>query len=1156
MTEGQRKALQQLERIAATDPRALEIVETQEQPAEGLLQIDVSVACDGIAPAPGGISLRPRERLRISVPEGFPFRKPGVITLHSRWAGGAHVQWGCSLCLYQAASDWNPSDGMFGFIHRLGTWLEAAAQGTLDPDDAPLHPPVAYTSSATLVVPRADTPTVVDTPWIGSAVVTRVGENRVDITGWDKGIDTLIAGAAIPAVLLPSMLTWEYPKSVSVLVDALEARGVPRRTLFNHLQFHALGTVEGQPLLVAVGTAMRGTAKDRRQHLAVWEIEPDLADTLRTTLKARLDEHPEIREIGGRLDEIVQRWALMTPIAWCRVREARAEVTRRRDEGSPMEWFAGKRVALWGCGALGGLIGEWVARSGAREIVLYDSSVVAPGILVRQAFADRDIGAPKARALAERLEALELPGLRVQGAVQNVIDGPLEIPPWHEDMDVVIDATASPVVRAKLERVRMKHPGGPPLVSMLVGAESRRAVAVVAGAGFSGGSADVFRQAKLACLRDPDLSEFAEDFWPDPVSIDRRPFQPEPGCSDVTFRGSQVEIAALAGTLLTRVAEHLAQLPSDQAAAELTTLPAIGVAGAARDRSLRFARATVVGGHDQEVRLSRGAWRAIQMWIARGQRTEVAPGSETGGVLFGERDEAAGVLWVDEVIGPPPDSSSSPEEFLCGVSGVAERARAFEDSGRGSLSFVGVWHTHPGGRAQPSPRDLQGVAEILAEQGAVPSEVLLLIVGGFPRVATPRIGAHRFSGEQISRGTHLVEVEVRPDRAAPFPPTGPQDIGLALSGGGSRAVAFHLGCLRALHDAGLLERVRVVSGVSGGSLAAALWAYGGGSFADFDERVSAILEVGLAGAIARRALLSPRLIQSAGTQVVAGGAALGARAASRFRRAGQRLLGRAATSRIDPPLRRWSSRTDAFSDVLATEFFGDLTLRSARRHDGLEVVLNACDLRTGSAFRFGSRESGCWRFGHLVRNEVALSEAVAASAAYPLFLPALDRRWVFLSRDGDEVSERVILSDGGLFDNLGTSVLEPDRSEAFSTNVFPDLRFVIACDAGRGILSPTTPLGALSRLQRSFETTHRKAQDGARSRLHQLSASGALEGVLIPYLGQQDRRLTHAPADLVPRSAVVDYPTNFSAMAPEDIALLARRGEQVTQALLAQYGVG
>ena len=48
-------------------------------------------------------------------------------------------------------------------------------------------------------------------------------------------------------------------------------------------------------------------------------------------------------------------------------------------------------------------------------------------------------------------------------------------------------------------------------------------------------------------------------------------------------------------------------------------------------------------------------------------------------------------------------------------------------------------------------------------------------------------------------------------------------IAISLSGGGARAMAFHLGCLRALHTAGLLERADVLSCVSGGSVIGAIY---------------------------------------------------------------------------------------------------------------------------------------------------------------------------------------------------------------------------------------------------------------------------------------------------------------------------------------------
>src|SRR3546814_299387 len=81
-------------------------------------------------------------------------------------------------------------------------------------------------------------------------------------------------------------------------------------------------------------------------------------------------------------------------------------------------------------------------------------------------------------------------------------------------------------------------------------------------------------------------------------------------------------------------------------------------------------------------------------------------------------------------------------------------------------------------------------------------------------------------------------------------------IGLALSGGGSWAIAFHLGCLRALHDRGVLPKVSVLSAVSGGSVIAALYAYSDDSFAEFETQVLRLLRRGLVWGIARQTLLS------------------------------------------------------------------------------------------------------------------------------------------------------------------------------------------------------------------------------------------------------------------------------------------------------------
>ena len=143
-------------------------------------------------------------------------------------------------------------------------------------------------------------------------------------------------------------------------------------------------------------------------------------------------------------------------------------------------------------------------------------------------------------------------------------------------------------------------------------------------------------------------------------------------------------------------------------------------------------------------------------------------------------------------------------------------------------------------------------------------------------------------------------------------------------------------------------------------------------------------------------------------------------------------------------------------------------------------------------------------------NRVALAHAVACSAAYPMFLPALDRVYEFEKR-GKIGKQRVLITDGGVFDNLGTSCLEPGRDSAYSLQVFnPD--YIICCYAGHGQFSgEDIPFGFKSRAEAAFNSVFRKVQDATMNRLHLLEASGALKGFVLAYLGQQDSALPFAP---------------------------------------------
>lgn len=1161
MTSGQRAAIRQLEDVAALRGgafRLLSVVRGGGAP-EPWAQVEIDVACDHYARAPAGIPLEARERLFIFIPPGFPFAIPSVQAPHRRWAGYPHVMRDQTLCLYQApASEWDPSDGMFGFLARLDDWLRLAALGELDPVGAPLHPPLAYLMEGTTapsVILRADTPAVGASPWVGYARLEETTGERVDLTEWIRLTIQGVPQNVAAAVLLTEPMPPLYPRGVRELIDELETRGVSRERLLLLLKLAAHFNGEGAPLYVVIGAPMRGIrgSGDLQQHLEVWRLDATVADALRLLLRT-VGESEELQAIGVKLEAAILVWADVARVDWCYALEARPEIVVARDTNTPAAWFRDRVVAVWGCGALGGRVAEFLARAGVRRLILRDKAMVRPGIFVRQPFADADIGRNKAEVLAEGLRKIrsELDVTTAAADILRALDGA----DWWDGADLVIDTTGSEAVLSKLEVRRKEIAQGrrPMIAAMVIGHEAQNGLAVVADHRHTGGPYDLSRRAKIWVCSHPELRHFADEFWP---TARRKPFQPEPGCSEPTFVGSAADVGALAGLLFNNVAEMLRD-DSASGKVRFVSLPRPAV-----DRPALVAAAwsgdIVV--HDPhagyEVRISSESFEELRAWVNRSART-AGPETETGGYLFGERDEASNTLWISEVSGPPPDSEASPDAFVCGVEGVDVLITEKRERTRGSVRLVGIWHAHPEGAPLPSSTDIQGIARVIADSWAPSARALMMIVG-YTADGMPMIGTYDFTRddvERIARGRFRRACELR----VVLPSTEqPKRIGLALSGGGARAIAFHLGCLRALHDRDILDQVSVISCVSGGSIIGAMYAYSDGHFEDFDARTVALLRRGLLRGMGQAARRPGWLARTAATVATAGVSAKAADAArllarrvartSRFRSfpGVQRLLS------LQPPFRRRSSRTDLLEATLREEIFGSKTMTSARRGD-IDVVLNACELRSGSAFRFGSRESGCWRYGRVANNDtMGVAHAVAASAAYPALLPALDRTMTFIDRKGAEVLRRVLLTDGGIFDNLGTSCLEPGPDEAISTNVFHP-QYIIVCDAGPGLFSDdVVPYWWPTRMIRAFDSVFRKAGNAAYARLHRLAAAGGIKGFVHAYLGQRDDALPYRPAKLVRREAVMDYPTDFALMADEDIRRLSERGEQLTRLLIEYY---
>ena len=1094
---------------------------------------DITLPFQGIECVPTGVPVNARERFLIFVHRGFPFEKPAVCVPHQRFSG-FHVQWGRWLCLYQSLSDWKPEAGMYGFIERLDQWIRDAALDLLDPEEIPLHPPVTYRTSDRLIIPVADAPIPDDQPWFGYAELRERGQ-RTEIVGWQP---TTVRPPNLfaTAILVHEQLPFEFPRTVCGLTDELKRHGIDCNPL---LAADALYIASGSPMLVVLGTPMRrvDAGGPLLPHLAVWEIPADVVDELRR-FNFSMYSISGSEEMGRNAAEQVAQWSSNAEVAWCEVREARSAVTRRRDEQAPTSWFRDKNVEIWGCGAIGTHVAESIARAGAKRIVLYDNGRVMPGILVRQCFDDNDIGSPKVEALKKRLARID-PDITIECHYEN-LNNVLDKKRSADEIDLLLDCTGSTNLRCKLERTLRNWTSPPPIASLGVSHNAEAALATLSMPEHSGGPLDLARQLKIRACRTSELEELLETFWPKKPRTER--FQPEPGCSEPTFVGSDADISTLSARMLNAVTSALQDTEATGYGWLLHTTGPL--------HSFIFSPDTVIATNESslEIRVSSAALKGMCSWTHTSLRRH-GPKPETGGLAFGELNQAAGVLWVSEVEGPPPDSSASEHHFTCGVTGMQDANEAKQKRFRSSVTCIGSWHTHPNSPAKPSQIDLCAVAQILGMPTATRRTCLLLILSGYPEDI--KLGAHMFKTRRAHDNFLVVEnlcSGINPISLSPHPA---RNIGLALSGGGSRAIAFHLGCLRALHDLCLLDRIDVISSVSGGSVIAAMYAYSGDSFEDFDSRVVDRLRTGFARDIIKYSVKLVAILRIFATVLVTGSTSL-------FRATAKKILPKSFRARIPllddtkpTPTRRFYSRIEAFRDALASEFFGNRTMADVER-ENLNIVINATELRTGSAFRFGNKKSGCWRFGIIPQSSALVADAVAASAAYPVFLPALDRFYSFTLR-GTTKKTRVLLTDGGVFENLGVSPLEPDRNPLISSNVFSP-EYIICCDAGAGLFDDDTfPLWWTSRMKRAFLTTFRKAQDATKKRLYQLDSSNLISGFILSYLGQQDNALPWLPKDLPRRDEVYKYPTDFYAMDDADIERLALRGELLTRVLISHY---
>jgi NTE family protein len=247
-------------------------------------------------------------------------------------------------------------------------------------------------------------------------------------------------------------------------------------------------------------------------------------------------------------------------------------------------------------------------------------------------------------------------------------------------------------------------------------------------------------------------------------------------------------------------------------------------------------------------------------------------------------------------------------------------------------------------------------------------------------------------------------------------------VGICVSGGGYRAMLYHLGAYWRLCELGILGRAKRISSVSGGSIVSGKLA--------LEWKNLGLKPDGATGDV-------PRAFIECVVQP----------------------LRRMASTTIDvwPTLLSAVSLVNAAS-MIAGKYDGylfnnatlqdlpDDSLAPGTPGSGPRFVINATNLRTGVLWRFSRNYMADYTVGVVPRPTVALSQAVASSSAFPPLLSPLKLKLdpaKFAKDEGKPPQnagqrDEAILTDGGVYDNLGMET------------VWKRMRTVFVSDAGGG----------------------------------------------------------------------------------------------------------
>lgn len=253
-------------------------------------------------------------------------------------------------------------------------------------------------------------------------------------------------------------------------------------------------------------------------------------------------------------------------------------------------------------------------------------------------------------------------------------------------------------------------------------------------------------------------------------------------------------------------------------------------------------------------------------------------------------------------------------------------------------------------------------------------------------------------------------------------------IGLALSGGGYRAAAFHLGVLKKLQELNIIERLDVISTISGGSIIGAHYLLNKDNFDFFYEKMYHGLQI----SVIKKIVLSPTFILITASILTLLSISLifipkgwGAFAALLL------VIIVLILFHNIFPISKLAAK--AYDQI----FFNKVSLRDFP--DKPAIVINASNIETGTLWTFSKNRMGDSSYFSPYRDsgipkidfkhkDFPISTAVASSTAVPyLFSPITIKKKYFIN-PADKKQIRPKLVDGGVYDNQGIHKISHESS--------------------------------------------------------------------------------------------------------------------------------